>query len=144
MADLRFSTAIQALLLLANAERKGAPLVSSAQIGACLRTNPSFVRSLLAPLFEAGLVETTRGRNGGVRLARAADRITLRDVHEATLCGKPLWEGRPDDLGAHPAAIRVQDYFDRLNDQTAAAVAGVLADQTLAQALKACLDETPV
>ncbi|GAA1135156.1 hypothetical protein GCM10009630_37380 [Kribbella jejuensis] len=143
MADLRFSTAMRAMLLLANAARNGTPLVSSAQLGECLGTNASFVRSLLAPLFQAGLIETVRGRNGGVRLAGDAAGITLSQVHQASLCGKRLWDSRPDELGGNAMAIRVEHYFDRLNDEAAAAVAGVLSRQTLADALGACLDPVP-
>src|SRR5690606_15274962 len=36
------------------------------------------------PLVENGLVETVRGRNGGVRLGRPADEITLFDVVRVT------------------------------------------------------------
>ncbi len=43
-----------------------------------------FLFKILQPLHKAGLVETVRGRNGGVRLGRAADRITLFDVVKVT------------------------------------------------------------
>ena len=43
-----------------------------------------FLFKILQPLTKAGLVETVRGRNGGVRLGRAADRITLFDVIRVT------------------------------------------------------------
>lgn len=43
-----------------------------------------FLFKILQPLTKAGLVETTRGRNGGVRLGRAADKITLFDVVKVT------------------------------------------------------------
>jgi Rrf2 family iron-responsive transcriptional regulator len=43
-----------------------------------------FLFKILQPLVENGLVETVRGRNGGVRLARAADRINLFDVVRVT------------------------------------------------------------
>ena len=43
-----------------------------------------FLFKILQPLNKAGLVETVRGRNGGVRLGRAADRITLFDVIKVT------------------------------------------------------------
>ncbi|EUC00218.1 transcriptional regulator, BadM/Rrf2 family [Rhizobium sp. CF080] len=43
-----------------------------------------FLFKILQPLNRAGLVETVRGRNGGVRLGRAADRITLFDVVKVT------------------------------------------------------------
>ena len=43
-----------------------------------------FLFKILQPLTKAQLVETVRGRNGGVRLGRAADRITLFDVIKVT------------------------------------------------------------
>src|SRR5262245_4297113 len=43
-----------------------------------------FLFKILQPLVEAGLVETVRGRNGGVRLAKAAEAITLFDVVRVT------------------------------------------------------------
>jgi Rrf2 family iron-responsive transcriptional regulator len=43
-----------------------------------------FLFKILQPLNRAGLVETVRGRNGGVRLGRAADKITLFDVIRVT------------------------------------------------------------
>ncbi len=43
-----------------------------------------FLFKILQPLVEAKLVETVRGRNGGVRLGRPADQITLFDVVRVT------------------------------------------------------------
>jgi Rrf2 family iron-responsive transcriptional regulator len=43
-----------------------------------------FLFKILQPLTKAGLVETVRGRNGGVRLGRPADKITLFDVVKVT------------------------------------------------------------
>ena len=43
-----------------------------------------FLFKILQPLHKAGLVETLRGRNGGVKLGRAADKITLFDVVRVT------------------------------------------------------------
>jgi Rrf2 family iron-responsive transcriptional regulator len=43
-----------------------------------------FLFKILQPLTKAGLVETVRGRNGGVKLGRAADKITLFDVVRVT------------------------------------------------------------
>jgi Rrf2 family transcriptional repressor of oqxAB len=142
MADLRFTTALQAMLLLGNAVRKGEPLVSSAQLGECLRANPSLIRALLTPLFQAGLIETVRGRNGGVRLAQDESGITLWDVYQASGCSKAIWEFRPE-VGDHPASIRANDYFARLNDEAATAIAAVLAGQTLTEALDAVVGQRP-
>jgi Rrf2 family transcriptional regulator, iron-responsive regulator len=43
-----------------------------------------FLFKILQPLVEAGLMETVRGRKGGVRLAKAASEITLYDVVRVT------------------------------------------------------------
>jgi Rrf2 family iron-responsive transcriptional regulator len=43
-----------------------------------------FLFKILQPLVEARLVETVRGRNGGVRLGRPADQINLFDVIRVT------------------------------------------------------------
>ncbi|MBO0902672.1 iron-responsive transcriptional regulator RirA [Jiella sonneratiae] len=41
-----------------------------------------FMFKILQPLVASGLVETVRGRNGGIRLGRAATAINLREVVE--------------------------------------------------------------
>ena len=43
-----------------------------------------FLFKILQPLVEHGLVESVRGRNGGIRLAKPSDQITLTDVIVAT------------------------------------------------------------
>ena len=43
-----------------------------------------FLFKILQPLTKAGLVETVRGRNGGVRLPKPASAITLFDVVKVT------------------------------------------------------------
>lgn len=43
-----------------------------------------FLFKILQPLVEHGMIETVRGRNGGVRLGRAAEAITLFDVVRVT------------------------------------------------------------
>lgn len=43
-----------------------------------------FLFKILQPLNKAGLIETVRGRNGGVRLGRAAENISLFDVVKVT------------------------------------------------------------
>jgi len=54
------------------------------EIAAAYSVSELFLFKILQPLVEAGLVETVRGRNGGVRLGRAAESITLFDVVRVT------------------------------------------------------------
>ncbi|KAA0971006.1 iron-responsive transcriptional regulator RirA [Aureimonas fodinaquatilis] len=50
------------------------------EIAAAYSVSELFLFKILQPLVEAGFVETIRGRNGGIRLARSASDITLRQV----------------------------------------------------------------
>jgi Rrf2 family iron-responsive transcriptional regulator len=43
-----------------------------------------FLFKLIKPLVEGGLLETVRGRHGGIKLGRAADQITLLDCIRLT------------------------------------------------------------
>lgn len=43
-----------------------------------------FLFKILHPLVEAGLMQTVRGRNGGVKLAKPADQIFVYDVVKVT------------------------------------------------------------
>ena len=52
------------------------------EIASAYSVSELFLFKILQPLVEHGLVETVRGRNGGVRLGRAADKISLFDVAE--------------------------------------------------------------
>lgn len=43
-----------------------------------------FLFKIIQPLVEAGMIQTTRGRNGGIALAKPAERISLLDVVRVT------------------------------------------------------------
>ena len=54
------------------------------EIAAAYSVSELFLFKILQPLVVNGLVATVRGRNGGVKLGRAADTITLFDVVRVT------------------------------------------------------------
>lgn len=55
-----------------------------AEIASAYNVSELFLFKILQPLVENGLVETVRGRNGGVKLARPANEISLFDVVRVT------------------------------------------------------------
>lgn len=55
-----------------------------AEVAQAYNVSELFLFKILQPLVEARLVETVRGRNGGVRLGRPAADITLFDVVRVT------------------------------------------------------------
>jgi Rrf2 family iron-responsive transcriptional regulator len=54
------------------------------EIAAAYQVSELFLFKILQPLVENGLVQTVRGRNGGVRLGKPAAKITLFDVVRVT------------------------------------------------------------
>lgn len=76
----RLSVALHVLLHMA--ERDGAPM-TSAEMAACVETNPVVIRRTFAGLREAGIVTSDKGHGGGWRLARPAADIALADVQRA-------------------------------------------------------------
>jgi Rrf2 family protein len=58
--------------------------VNSASLAESVNAEPTFVRKSLSKLAKAGLVKTTRGKNGACTLARAPAEITLRDIYRAS------------------------------------------------------------
>lgn len=58
--------------------------ISSAGLAASVKADPSFLRKSLSKLAKAGLVITTRGKNGASMLARSPGKITLLDIYRAS------------------------------------------------------------
>ena len=63
--------------------------LSSTAIAYSIKTNPSYVRQLMAALKKAGLLNGTRGQ-AAPSLARGPSVITLLDIYRAVEGGKPL------------------------------------------------------
>ena len=58
--------------------------IPSATLAESVNADPTFVRKSLSKLSKAGLVRTTRGKNGSSSLRRPLEQITLLDVYRAS------------------------------------------------------------
>lgn len=94
-ANSRLTVAVHALAWMALAKRKGRAVLTSEQIAASVNTNPVIIRRCLGDLRRAGLVGVRRGAGAGWSLARAAEEITLLEVHDAV--------GQEPPFGLHHA-----------------------------------------
>jgi Rrf2 family transcriptional repressor of oqxAB len=135
MLDLRFPTALQAMLSLALAEESGVSRMTSAELAKGLRANPSLVRRLLRQLVDRGLLVSVLGKSGGVGLARPAGAISLAEIYAAATEGKPLWVPRDDIPHRCIVTSNIETYFAGLARVADEAVTGALARSSLADAL---------
>lgn len=91
------------------------------------------VSKLLKQLAQAGLVESFRGVNGGYRLARAPERISIADIVTAMEGPIGMTEcSAQAGLCDHETHCGVRVNWQRIND----AIAGALAGVSLADMLK--------
>lgn len=58
--------------------------VSSGTIAESVNADPTFVRKSLSKLAKAGLIVTTRGKNGASALTRSPEQVTLLDIYRAS------------------------------------------------------------
>ena len=80
MNNTRFATAIHIMTLLA----KNSPeWMTSDWIAGSININAVMVRNELLILKKNGLVESKQGKDGGVRLAKNAEEITIAEIYEA-------------------------------------------------------------
>ena len=104
------------------------------EIAAAYSVPEMFLFKILQPLVEHGMLETVRGRNGGVRLAKPASQITLFDVVRVTEDNFSMAECFSNDAAECPlidscalnAALRkaLGAFFEVLDSKTIADLAG--------------------
>ena len=135
MIDVRFPTALQMMLSLALAQAEGVERLSSAELAEGVDSNPTFVRRLLVPLMQAGLVRSTMGRDGGVSLSVDTSAITLSEIYRATVGDKKLWAGRSDIPHRCLVSCNVERFFGNLAYEVDESVVRLLARRTLANTL---------
>lgn len=87
MVDTRFSVSLQIMVTLAYHSEE---LMKSEVLAKILKTNPTFIRKLVSRLVEAELVESFRGKGGGIKMAKGASNISLKDIYLAATDDKPL------------------------------------------------------
>jgi len=72
--------AMRAVLYLAKGDGK---VSSIAEISGAVKISKAFLAKIAQRLIKSGILESTRGVNGGLRLAKAPALITLLDILEA-------------------------------------------------------------
>jgi Rrf2 family protein len=58
--------------------------IPSAALAESVNADPTFVRKSLSKLSKAGLIVTTRGKNGASALTRSPEQVTLLDIYQAS------------------------------------------------------------
>ncbi len=88
MVDTRFSLSVHVMMTLAYNNKD--ELVNSEYLAGVLKTNPTFVRKIVSRLVDAKLVDSFRGKGGGIRIAKSPTEIALSEIYSAAVEDKCL------------------------------------------------------
>lgn len=125
MISLTGEYALRAMTFLAR-HREEWP-ISGSRIAHEAKIPSKYLSAILADLVRAGLLEGTRGKSGGFRIARSIKRIHLADIvrpfepvnsHRRTCPFGNVVCSDADPCGAHEQWKGVKAGFDRFMDET--------------------------
>lgn len=80
MSNTRFATAIHIMTILGNNPEEWH---TSDWLAGSINVNPVIVRKEISVLREAGLVESRKGKDGGCRVAKNTNDISISDIYRA-------------------------------------------------------------
>jgi Rrf2 family protein len=136
MLTQRSKYALRAMLMLAGQPTEKLLLVS--EISTARKVPRKFLEQILLALKQHGLLESQRGKSGGYRLARTADRITFGEIIRITdgplamIACASLTGYRACDDCEDEKTCAIRKTLRSVRDATAA----ILDTVTLAEALK--------
>jgi len=133
IAPPRFGVAVHILVLLALTEG----VCPSAEIASQVQSHSTFLRRVLSPLVQSGIVEAREGRVGGYQLAKSADRITLGDVYTAiTTTAVQATEGCDDEPDCGPRGAQLDLALGVILEQAEEQVVDFLSRFTIADLVR--------
>ncbi len=115
---------------------------TSQDIARSTNTNAVVVRRILAALHEAGLVTTHRGPNGGARLTRTPECISLAEIYRAVESGDTFSMHHTPPNKRCPVGGIIQEALERVFDEAQEALEKELERTRLADILS-CVAECP-
>lgn len=128
MNNTRFATAIHILTILA-ADKDA--WLNSDYIAGSINVNPVIVRKELIILQQAGLVESRKGKDGGARLSKSPNEITLTDIYKAVKNSDILGKKNLKTNPKCPVGKDINHRLEILYSETDLIVVNFLQNKTL-------------
>jgi Rrf2 family transcriptional repressor of oqxAB len=125
-----FGLALQALVILSKDNVQTCP---SGELAVYLQSEATLLRRILATLVKGGILDTREGRDGGYRLRRAPDTITLAEVYSVLQVSDPLFFGIKDTTGDHPFGREMKSIFCELTAEMDRSLIELLGKYTIGQ-----------
>ncbi|WP_294245812.1 Rrf2 family transcriptional regulator [uncultured Chryseobacterium sp.] len=128
MNNTRFATAVHIMTLLAGSPQDW---LTSEWMAGSININPVMVRKELSVLREAGLVISRQGKEGGSRLSRTAEAITISEIYAAVKNAEVLGKKNSNPNPACPVGKDINEHLNTLFSETDQLVIQFLGDKSL-------------
>jgi len=125
-----FGLALQALVILSKENVQNCP---SAELAVHLQSEPTLLRRILSILAKEGILETREGRDGGYRLRRDPQTLTLAEVYTVLQVSAPLFYGIKETTGSHTFGKEMNSIFCDLTMEMDRSLLEVLGRYTVGQ-----------
>lgn len=137
MVNKQFATAVHVMTSLAFQKNlKNSPHMNSEQLAESVNTNPVVIRRLLSSLTKATLVVTSRGKSGGVQLAKEPHQITLKDIYAALALNETIAPHNKSPKKECPVSCSMHAIMSNVADGAHKATLKYLESQKLSDLIK--------
>ena len=108
---------------------------TSAELAASVNTSSSFIRRTLAKLSKAGLIETSKGKNGFCRLRKKPAAISLLDIYLAVEAPKAFSIHHYEEMKPCQVSRNIKPALEKALQKVQQAMEASLGDISLADLL---------
>lgn len=122
-----FSLSLQALVILA----KHSGLCPSADIAQNIQSEATLLRRMLSVLSRENIIETREGREGGYRLSKSPDEISLAEVYTALHIDEARFISMIEATGEHSFGLQMRAVMHEITSEIDQSVLKVLNQYTL-------------
>ncbi|CAM4456890.1 RrF2 family transcriptional regulator [Paenibacillus tarimensis] len=123
-----FGLSLQALVVLSRQEG----ISPSCDIARKLQSEATLLRKIMAKLAKENILETREGRDGGYKLKKRAEDLTLAEVYKALQMEEAVCSGMRLAAGDHPFGEKLETAFNEIKDELDRKVLEVLGNYTIA------------
>jgi Rrf2 family protein len=134
--SLSFSKSVLVVIFISDKIRQGQfEFLSTQSISEILNIPKPTLVKILQNLSMAGIIETREGKQGGIRLQKDPDAITILDILNAMETGKPLFQTSFNILAEGKRPDNAQKSIAALLNNAEAQMKQILGQKTIAQVL---------
>ncbi len=142
MVNKQFANAVYVMTMLAIQKNKKttadekSEIMNSEQLAVGANTNAVVIRRLICSLSRAGLIHTTRGKSGGVSLAKDPSLITLNDIYTALELSDTISHNEKPADKECPVSCAIHQTIMTISEGSEKALGKYLESQKLSDLIK--------